>query len=183
MDPKTDGVDHINIYSKGKTWLGRELSNFAPLPQSIEVPIMSLTFNCHTVEGIWYLHRINDVMRTDPDSTAFLEKFNAVYDSERSAFGILQGSNGFEAKRAGKRILKALGIESDYSDWFKKTMTDVFKHKVGMSKDLCKALIESDLPFAHYYFYGTEDNPKVIPCNHVSWVNDAWEEIRKELKT
>jgi hypothetical protein len=27
-DPTTDGIDHINIYSKGYTKLGRLLSNF-----------------------------------------------------------------------------------------------------------------------------------------------------------
>lgn len=31
-DPKNDGVDHINVYSKGRTQLGRELSNFAHVP-------------------------------------------------------------------------------------------------------------------------------------------------------
>jgi predicted NAD-dependent protein-ADP-ribosyltransferase YbiA (DUF1768 family) len=30
--PDTDGVDHINIYSKGKTELGRLLTNFANTP-------------------------------------------------------------------------------------------------------------------------------------------------------
>lgn len=28
INPKTDGIDHINIYSKGETELGRWLSNF-----------------------------------------------------------------------------------------------------------------------------------------------------------
>ena len=31
-DPKKDGEDHINVYSKGRTALGRELSNFAHVP-------------------------------------------------------------------------------------------------------------------------------------------------------
>lgn len=30
--PKTDGVDHINIYSRGRTPLGQALSNFAHTP-------------------------------------------------------------------------------------------------------------------------------------------------------
>jgi hypothetical protein len=29
--PENDGVDHINVYSKGLTQLGRDLSNFAPI--------------------------------------------------------------------------------------------------------------------------------------------------------
>ena len=32
IDPQTDGVDHINVYSGGATALGRGLSNFAHLP-------------------------------------------------------------------------------------------------------------------------------------------------------
>lgn len=47
--PKTDGVDHINIYSKGKTGLGRFLTNFALSP---------FTHPEHgsfeSVEGYWY---------------------------------------------------------------------------------------------------------------------------------
>ena len=47
--PENDGVDHINIYSKGKTELGRLLSNFAYTPFTI--PDKG-SFN--TVEGFWY---------------------------------------------------------------------------------------------------------------------------------
>lgn len=31
-NPDSDGIDHINVYSKAKTQLGRNLSNFAHLP-------------------------------------------------------------------------------------------------------------------------------------------------------
>lgn len=47
-NPETDGVDHINVYSKGKTELGRLLSNFAHTP---------FKFNgkkFESVEGFWY---------------------------------------------------------------------------------------------------------------------------------
>ena len=47
--PDTDGIDHINIYSKGKTELGRLLTNFAHTP---------FTFPLHgafsSVEAFWY---------------------------------------------------------------------------------------------------------------------------------
>ena len=32
IDPSKDGIDHINIYSKGKTELGKYLSNFTYAP-------------------------------------------------------------------------------------------------------------------------------------------------------
>lgn len=43
-----DGVTHINVYSKGKTKLGRRLSNFAEEPFSIDGNIF------RSVEGYWY---------------------------------------------------------------------------------------------------------------------------------
>lgn len=48
LDPRNDGVTHINIYSKGKTALGRALSNFAHFPFECE----DGKFN--SVEGYWY---------------------------------------------------------------------------------------------------------------------------------
>lgn len=48
-DPKQDGVDHINVYSKGNTSLGKALSNFASI---------GFTHPEHgrfeSVEGFWY---------------------------------------------------------------------------------------------------------------------------------
>lgn len=49
LDPMDDGVTHINVYSKGRTELGRLLSNFAYTP--FNHPMYG-TFN--SVEGFWY---------------------------------------------------------------------------------------------------------------------------------
>lgn len=49
FEPENDGIDHINIYSKGKTKLGQLLSNFAETP--FEYPPFG-KFN--SVEGFWY---------------------------------------------------------------------------------------------------------------------------------
>lgn len=45
---RLDGVKHINIYSKGKTVLGRLLSNFAETPFECE------DGKFQSVEGYWY---------------------------------------------------------------------------------------------------------------------------------
>jgi hypothetical protein len=47
--PEKDGVDHINVYSKGKTELGRLLTNFADTP--FKHPVYGWF---RTVEGFWY---------------------------------------------------------------------------------------------------------------------------------
>lgn len=48
LDPKEDGISHINIYSKGATELGRYLSNFADCHIDTEDGYF------RTVEGYWY---------------------------------------------------------------------------------------------------------------------------------
>lgn len=48
-DPLLDGVTHINVYSRGQTALGRDLSNFATTP--ITLPNHG-AFRC--LEGYWH---------------------------------------------------------------------------------------------------------------------------------
>ncbi len=43
-----DGITHINIYSQGKTQLGRSLSNFA------DTPIETIDGYFQSIEGYWY---------------------------------------------------------------------------------------------------------------------------------
>lgn len=53
-----DGIDHINIYSRGHTELGRYLSNFAYAP----IQTQDGWFN--SIEGYWYwLNTHNDQLR------------------------------------------------------------------------------------------------------------------------
>lgn len=57
--PTKDGITHINIYSQGKTWLGKNLSNFAYFPIETE----DGKFN--SIEGYWYwLSCKDDRLRT-----------------------------------------------------------------------------------------------------------------------
>ena len=55
-----DGVDHINVYSAGRTKLGRSLSNFAHTPFAL-----ADHGNFASVEGYWYwLSSRNDRLRS-----------------------------------------------------------------------------------------------------------------------
>jgi hypothetical protein len=49
-----DGVDHINIYSKGKTALGKFLSNFT------YSPFEGIHGRFNSIEGYWYFLRTGD---------------------------------------------------------------------------------------------------------------------------
>ena len=55
IDPEKDGIDHINIYSKGKTELGRFLTNFAHTPFET-----SEDGKFASIEGYWYWLSVRD---------------------------------------------------------------------------------------------------------------------------
>lgn len=48
MIPDNDGITHVNVYSKGRTTLGRFLSNFALSPITTE------DGDFKSIEGYWY---------------------------------------------------------------------------------------------------------------------------------
>ena len=82
--PKGDGVDHINIYSKGKTPLGRWLTNFALAPFELDDHGIF-----ESVEGYWYWL-----------------KTGKQHEALRLLFGV-------EAKRAGKSFTR-VEYEGDF---------------------------------------------------------------------
>ena len=54
INPKQDGISHVNIYSQGKTELGRMLSNF------YHYQVITKDGNFTSVEGYWYWLGIED---------------------------------------------------------------------------------------------------------------------------
>ena len=54
IDPFEDGVTHVNIYSQGRTPLGRFLSNYAVTPISTE------DGDFKSIEGYWYWLSVQD---------------------------------------------------------------------------------------------------------------------------
>lgn len=72
LDPDMDGISHINIYTKGKTRLGRLITNLADIP--VDHPQYGMF---RTAEGLWY----------------YL-KTGLIHES-------LRACSGFDAKRLG----------------------------------------------------------------------------------
>lgn len=143
IDPEKDGIDHINIYSKGKTELGKFLTNFAHTP--FEHPEDG---KFESVEGYWYwLSCKNDDLRH-------------VY--------------GFQAKK--------LGRELGGKDWVEGTG---FQYKIKLAilakfnanPDAFIDLIDSELPFKHYYVFGG----KVIEPKEGQWLLDFFESMRSDI--
>ena len=96
-NPDEDGITHINVYSKGKTELGRFLTNFAWAP--FECPDGKFK----TIEGYWYwLSTGDDHLRT---TNGWESK---VYGRK------IRGKDWVEDPEFKNKILNAIGIKISY---------------------------------------------------------------------
>lgn len=145
--PKSDGKTHINIYSRGKTRLGRLCSNHADI--AIEHPNYG---HFRNLEGLWYYLRTG--MKHDS----------------------LRVLSAFEARLHGKEL------EKEWNPQFNQEFKMGIVAKVKASEELRRLLGESDLPFVHYYVYGTDDNPKVIVPKGHDWQMVMWSKMRTAVK-
>lgn len=146
-----DGITHINIYSKGKTELGRLLSNFAYTPVNL-----GDDGKFDSLEGYWYW---------------LLSK----KDDEANA---LKMTYGWQAKALGRQ-LKIPDYPSQLGHWleFQRAFKKAMFNKLIQTEGLLEQLSKSTLPFKHYYVY----NGKVSEPKGCEWMMEYWEEIRKNL--
>lgn len=119
-----DGVDHINVYSKGETELGRALSNFSAHT------VHTLDGRFASIEGYWYWLGV------------------APANPRRAA---LMHVHGWEAKRLG-RELRAADWNSDPT--FKLRIISAMVSKLMLYPSILEPFRASTLPFRHYYVYG-----------------------------
>lgn len=147
-NPDNDGIDHINIYSKGRTALGRKLSNFAHIifyhPQHGVFA---------SVEAYWYW--LGTGMK---------------HNGLRRLYGA-------SAKSAGIRELPVKMPD----DEFRKHICDAITLKLAQNHDLALALAQSELPFRHYYAYGTP-KPAVHESKKHQWQLDHILSLREIVK-
>lgn len=151
--PINENIDHINVYSKSCTELGKLLTNFAKTPFTYE-PYGEF----QSVEGFWYYYLTGCIH----------EEFKHLY--------------GFKAKSLGKtyrddRIDKE-GVSADN----KEVLLEAIRCKLRQNKYICRMMKESSLPFAHYYWYGDISNPKVYNLEQYQWIIDELERLRDLLK-
>lgn len=148
LTPVDDGETHINIYTRGKTRLGRLATNLA------DVPIVHPVFGSfRTAEGLYYW------LKTGKND---------------DLYRIL---GGFQAKQKGSN--DTIVWNSNFFIEFGSAIV----HKVNQSEEI-KALLKSfrpDLPFTHYYFYGSPSNAVVRNTKGHEWQVALWEDIRKTL--
>jgi hypothetical protein len=144
--PVNDGIDHINVYSKSKTTIGRQLSNFAATPFTYN------GLNFSSVEAAWYFFKTG----------------------QKHHF--LRELTGFAAKRDGKRLERIEFPE------FNETILECIRCKFRQNKKLLMDFAATSLPLSHYYYWGEEDNPKIVRLPQYQWIVDELERIRKLTK-
>lgn len=154
FNPEEDGVTHINVYSKGKTPLGRSLSNFAHTPfEHPEDGFFS------SVEGYWYWLSTGSVRN----------EFRGLY--------------GYKAKETGKLIREeierngGLAIIEDFDARIKKAILC----KIEQNEELRKTLKSSDLPLTHYYTWGDPPNVKITYPESYAWIHEYIADVRDWL--
>lgn len=151
--PLGDGVDHINIYTKGRTLLGRMLTNLYDC--QFTVPGYG-TFQ--SLEGFWY------------------------YYLTGCQFEEFKSKRGFDAKKAGKTKRDSRIDKDGLTEGQKSVILEAIRCKLRQNKDILLALARSDLPFAHYYFYGEPENAKVIELPQFDWMIEEFTRLRGLLK-
>ena len=130
LDPSQDGINHLNVYSRGKTPLGRFLSNFAHTPLETE------DGHFESMEGYIYYLMADD-------------------GQEREQLRSLHGS---AAKKLGKEL--ASQEFGSTTDEFKAKICSALTQKVMANPDMWRQLRDNKLPFLHYYvMYGRVIDP------------------------
>lgn len=136
-----DGVDHINVYSKGDTELGRLLSNFA------HTPFTGGGRQFASVEGWWHWYCTGKKLHH------------------------LAGLYGFRAKQEGRKY-KRIQVPN------RKVLLPVYKRKIECNDYIHEMLVESTLPFTHYFNYGDK-----IVQTEWEWTGSLWNEVREYFKS
>ena len=144
-----DGVDYINVYSKGKTHLGRLLSNFSYSPITTE------DGDFISIEGYWY----------------WLLTEHAHKDQLRSKFGN-------EAKELGRQLSGNNWSPIEDSHVFESKIITALRIKIQNSEDIKMLLKKNQLPFVHYYVYGS----KTKAVSGCEWFLSVFEQIGQDLK-
>lgn len=153
---ENDGIDHINTYSKGKTTLGRQLTNFAHSPF-----IHPKHGKFESMEGYWYFIKTG------------------------KCFPEFKKVHGFKAKQLGRKLAPEADQYDNVniSDYFKNEILEGLRLKFRQNKDILLALISTDLPLAHYYVGGnhiTGYNIQQLP--EYNWIIEEIERIREVTK-
>lgn len=158
IDINKDGIEYINIWSKGSTSLGQNLSNF----HSSDITIEGITYK--SIEQYWQslkALRVEDM---------------EIHEQ------VMQATTGAQCKKLGSYLNKHyIEILQPYctSDEFKNLIKTAVNQKIQQNQKLKMDLLHSYLPFEHFYLMG---NKLYNEKEKYSWLIKHIEEIRHSLQ-
>lgn len=156
FNAKTDGVNHINVYSKGKTELGRLLSNFA------ETMIKTTEGDFPSVESWWYWIKMKNI-----NASCLIPLF------DENNLHTIRHKPGKAAKEYFRFLYKQ---DSVHSSPTKKQLKEIYKLKIEQYPSIKKLLLKNELPLTHYYIMFE----KKVSADEYMWTVQLWDEIKKE---
>lgn len=170
--PFTDGVNHINFYSNGRTTVGKMISNFYAKPDGSKFDTIHGQFL--TLEGYYHYLRIVDYML----HMGYTIKAMGRLETEFPDILRLRTLTGTECIQLGRRLKAAIYGKTDYRPGeFSSYATSAFKNALlrklhllqydgsclGNTLSYCHSM---NLPFLHYYVM----NGRVITPPHSEWL-------------
>lgn len=128
FSPETEGIDHVNIYSKSKLQLGRFMSNFARAPITVD------GLNIKSIEGLWY--------------------YKSVDAPELMKLPLLD-LYGYQAKQLGKSFPSLGNTESE--EFIRCIKRAIYVKYMAYKELLEDEFAETiQLPLTHYYTFGSK---------------------------
>ena len=155
--PENDGLDHINVYSKSRSKLGRMLSNFAHTP----ITINEIRFE--SVESWWYWKKMNNINNSS--------LFPLFIQFQLLKIRTLVG------KYAKAYFRENYKEDSKQFNPSRQELKETYLQKLIEHPEIKKILIENTLPIDHYYMMFD----KKISAESTMWTAKLWEEIKKEF--
>lgn len=152
-NPDEDGITHINAANKGKTKLGKSMSNFGHFPF---VHPKHGSFWC--VEAYWY------------------------WILTGKQFDELRTISRYPSKQLGDELLKANPREHGFTEEEQEDILEALRCKLRQNKDLLNMLVKSDLPIVHYNWYGKDGKYKIYMYPDYQWFVDEIIRIRTVCK-
>lgn len=160
-----DGINHINIYSKSKSKLGRYLSHFSEFGFDIA--------NDHfkTLEGYFYFVLLK----------YYFKKFN--YKVPKKVKEFLMTSKGVEIKKTMQDFFKINKIQNKdlnkikSSKEFQNEILKGIEARLLQNKILIEELQKNSLPFEHYYVFGDKIIDKK---DEFQYIINFYENFKKE---
>lgn len=152
-----DNIDHINIFSMSKSPLGRAMSNFSEHAVTITIGDRTLTFRC--LEAYWHWLSVKDLI-------APIEEENLI------------NTKGNIAQKMGRALKeKYKWTKPDDDKQFRILIKHGIWQKCEQNPEIVHMLVNSNLPFCHYYDYGAKKTDAGY-----EWQTEIWEKARAYYK-